>query len=226
VHRTSEPVQNIGHLLHGSSRAFCNHVLRYGLLTIKGRTGGWRVDALATLPSSADPATSSKSHIASKMNLFWKLRVCGLQNKMDARQSALQKTRKTTWAESAGASAWGAVCGEIVGRPIDHYSVPCTVHADGTGSTTGDKRPSTSSKFLRHDCHVLFLEMFLRPSKRLEYDVFRALCAARVDPVESGRPTGLRKNDRLKPLSTDSYRRVRCLQSSDLPLSAVLSATT
>jgi len=45
---TSAPVQNMGHLLQGSSRAFCNHVLRYGLLTTSGRTGGWRVEARDT----------------------------------------------------------------------------------------------------------------------------------------------------------------------------------
>lgn len=50
---TSAPVQNIGHLLQGSSRAFCSHVLKYGFLTINGRTGGWRVEASMTLARSA-----------------------------------------------------------------------------------------------------------------------------------------------------------------------------
>jgi hypothetical protein len=49
---TSAPVQNIGHLVQGSSRALCNHVLRYGLRTIRGRTGGVR-EARATLARSA-----------------------------------------------------------------------------------------------------------------------------------------------------------------------------
>jgi hypothetical protein len=66
MHRTSEPVQNIGHLLHGSSRAFCNHVLKYGFLTINGSTGGWRLEAFAALASSTNPVTSPNSRIASK----------------------------------------------------------------------------------------------------------------------------------------------------------------
>lgn len=53
VDRTSPPVQNMGHLLHGSSLAFCSHVLRYGFRTINGRTGGVREEAPATLASSA-----------------------------------------------------------------------------------------------------------------------------------------------------------------------------
>ena len=43
----------MGHFVHGSSRAFPSHVLRYGFLTINGRTGGVRVDAEAMLASSA-----------------------------------------------------------------------------------------------------------------------------------------------------------------------------
>lgn len=54
---TSAPVQNMGHLLHGSSRAFCNHVLRYGFLTMSGSTGGWRVEAPTTLARSAAVVT-------------------------------------------------------------------------------------------------------------------------------------------------------------------------
>ena len=50
---TSAPVQNMGHFVHGSSRAFCSHVLRYGFLTINGRTGGVKVEAFATLARSA-----------------------------------------------------------------------------------------------------------------------------------------------------------------------------
>jgi hypothetical protein len=57
-------------LVHGSSRAFCNHVLKYGFLTIKGSTGGWRLDASAALASNADPAASPNSRIASKRSLF------------------------------------------------------------------------------------------------------------------------------------------------------------
>lgn len=54
---TSAPVQNMGHLLQGSSRAFCNHVLKYGLRTINGSTGGWRVEASMTLARSAAATT-------------------------------------------------------------------------------------------------------------------------------------------------------------------------
>ena len=43
----------MGHFVHGSSRALPSHVLRYGFLTINGRTGGVSVDAEATLASSA-----------------------------------------------------------------------------------------------------------------------------------------------------------------------------
>jgi hypothetical protein len=42
----------MGHFDQGSSRAFCSHVLRYGLRTIRGRTGGAR-EAPATLARSA-----------------------------------------------------------------------------------------------------------------------------------------------------------------------------
>lgn len=47
------PYQNIGQFFQGSSLAFPSHVLRYGFLTISGRTGGVSVDAVATLASSA-----------------------------------------------------------------------------------------------------------------------------------------------------------------------------
>ena len=52
---TSVPYQNMGHFVHGSSRALPSHVDRYGFLTIRGRTGGVRTDADAgaTLASSA-----------------------------------------------------------------------------------------------------------------------------------------------------------------------------
>lgn len=45
---TSWPVQNIGHLFHGSSLASLSHKLRYGLRTIRGSTGGFSLDALAS----------------------------------------------------------------------------------------------------------------------------------------------------------------------------------
>jgi hypothetical protein len=59
----------MGHLLHGSPRAFCSHVLRYGLRTIRGRTGGFNVDAPATLARSAAAATV-KDRIAFKMEIM------------------------------------------------------------------------------------------------------------------------------------------------------------
>lgn len=64
--RTSEPVQNIGHLVHGSSLAFCSHVLKYGFLTINGRTGGVNVDALAMLASSIAGMTSCDRIVGTK----------------------------------------------------------------------------------------------------------------------------------------------------------------
>lgn len=56
---TSSPVQNIGHLFHGEILASPSHVLRYGLRTIKGKTGGVKVDASAIELSSAEPATAA-----------------------------------------------------------------------------------------------------------------------------------------------------------------------
>lgn len=44
----------MGQSVHGSARAFGSHVLRYGFLTIRGKTGGCRVDAPATLARSAE----------------------------------------------------------------------------------------------------------------------------------------------------------------------------
>lgn len=53
---TSSPVQNIGHLFHGVSLASPNQVLKYGLRTAKGNTGGVSFEAPAGIPSSAEPA--------------------------------------------------------------------------------------------------------------------------------------------------------------------------
>jgi hypothetical protein len=49
----------MGHFLHGTSLAFPNQVLRYGFLTISGRTGGVRVEASTTLARSAEEATTT-----------------------------------------------------------------------------------------------------------------------------------------------------------------------
>jgi hypothetical protein len=58
---------------HGSSRAFWSHVLKYGFRTMSGRTGGWSVEAPATLASSAATVTL-RERIASinddEMNLM------------------------------------------------------------------------------------------------------------------------------------------------------------
>ena len=59
VKLTSCPVQNMGHLLHGGSRASPSHVLKYGLRTISGRTGGVSVDASTAFASSAEAATAA-----------------------------------------------------------------------------------------------------------------------------------------------------------------------
>lgn len=61
AHHTSVPCQNMGHFFHGSSLALPSHVLRYGLRTINGSTGGDREDAVATVAaltsSAAETAT-------------------------------------------------------------------------------------------------------------------------------------------------------------------------
>lgn len=57
--RTSCPVQNIGHLSHGAPLASCSHVLRYGFLTMSGRTGGLSVEAWIESPKSAPAATAA-----------------------------------------------------------------------------------------------------------------------------------------------------------------------
>lgn len=49
---TESPVQKMGHCSHGASRER-TQVLRYGLRTINGRTGGVRVEALATAAAAA-----------------------------------------------------------------------------------------------------------------------------------------------------------------------------
>lgn len=45
------PVQNMGQLSHGASRAWLNQMLRYGFRTINGRTGGTKTEAQAVAAS-------------------------------------------------------------------------------------------------------------------------------------------------------------------------------
>lgn len=54
---TSSPVQNMGHLLHGSSLASFNQVLMYGVRTVRGNTGGVS-DEAATRPVSSAAAAA------------------------------------------------------------------------------------------------------------------------------------------------------------------------
>jgi hypothetical protein len=56
---TSSPVQNIGHLFHGVSLASPSHVLKYGLRTTKGSTGGVSFEASTGRLSSAEPAATA-----------------------------------------------------------------------------------------------------------------------------------------------------------------------
>lgn len=56
---TSWPVQKIGHFVHGASLAFPSQVLRYGLLTTSGRTGGLNVDASTTAESTPAMAAAA-----------------------------------------------------------------------------------------------------------------------------------------------------------------------
>ena len=56
---TDAPVQNIGHLFHGASLASSSHVLRYGLRTIRGSTGGECVEADAEKLHSAEPRAAA-----------------------------------------------------------------------------------------------------------------------------------------------------------------------
>jgi hypothetical protein len=60
---TSCPVQNIGHFSHGTSLALPSQVLKYGLRTMSGNTGGVRVEAWPTAVASAD-ATVNKEEDA------------------------------------------------------------------------------------------------------------------------------------------------------------------
>ena len=58
---TSSPVQNIGHFPHGFSLASPSQVLRYGLRTMSGSTGGVKVEAYK-------PASATVHSAASKAN--------------------------------------------------------------------------------------------------------------------------------------------------------------
>jgi hypothetical protein len=60
----SWPVQNMGHLLHGTSRALASQVLKYGVRTINGSTGGVRVEQLESAGrSKVAAANADLSHI-------------------------------------------------------------------------------------------------------------------------------------------------------------------
>ena len=57
---TSSPVQNMGHLSHGDSLALPNQVLRYGVRTVRGNTGGLSFEAPTGSPNSAEPAATTR----------------------------------------------------------------------------------------------------------------------------------------------------------------------
>lgn len=71
VKLTSCPVQNMGHLVHGASRASPSQALRYGLRTMSGSTGGFRTDASTAFASSAEAATTAwnRARIGGEMML-------------------------------------------------------------------------------------------------------------------------------------------------------------
>jgi hypothetical protein len=54
----------MGHLSHGGLRALGSHVLRYGLRTISGRTGGVRMDVADDTAASEASRTDNRSSIA------------------------------------------------------------------------------------------------------------------------------------------------------------------
>jgi hypothetical protein len=56
---TCWPVQNVGHLSHGTFLASGSQALRYGFRTIKGRTGGVSVEARDLLKRTAKPAITA-----------------------------------------------------------------------------------------------------------------------------------------------------------------------
>lgn len=64
--RTRSPVQNIGHSYHGGSLASPSQVLKYGLRTINGRTGGVSLEAWAD-KTSADPAAAAAATVSQRM---------------------------------------------------------------------------------------------------------------------------------------------------------------
>jgi hypothetical protein len=49
----------MGHLFHGTSRALASQVLKYGVRTINGSTGGVRVEQLEFAHSSTTPAANA-----------------------------------------------------------------------------------------------------------------------------------------------------------------------
>ena len=79
---TCAPVQNMGQSSHGGLRAFPSHVLRYGLRTIRGRTGGFSVDASTTVAADSIRAAcidqSPKRNILGGSTEDWQERAeCG-----------------------------------------------------------------------------------------------------------------------------------------------------
>jgi hypothetical protein len=58
---TVSPLQNIGQFFQGASRACGSQMLRYGLRTMSGNTGGFRAEALAKA-AAASAATMGQRH--------------------------------------------------------------------------------------------------------------------------------------------------------------------
>ena len=56
---TELPFQNMGHCCHGSSLALASQVEKYGLRTVRGRTGGVRVEHVTRSNSTAAAAATT-----------------------------------------------------------------------------------------------------------------------------------------------------------------------
>jgi hypothetical protein len=69
---TSCPVQKIGQRFHGTSLAFPSQVLKYGFLTIKGMTGGVKVEA----PTGVTAAAAARQFVqrigSTRVPVRWK----------------------------------------------------------------------------------------------------------------------------------------------------------
>jgi hypothetical protein len=71
IRLTISPVQNIGHVLHGGSRASCSQALRYGVRTMRGRIGGVSDDASMALARSATAVRAIEGRDIYMVSIAW-----------------------------------------------------------------------------------------------------------------------------------------------------------